>query len=80
MQPGGEDGIVLPSFEDGGVWEPIEVLCLIALASCIDNGRTLKAIYWDIRSAVKAEAQVTEAQVTKAKTKSEIVIWKSPFK
>lgn len=77
MQPGGEDGIVLPSFEDedGGVWEPIEVLCLIALASCIDNGRTLKAIYWDIRSAVKAEAQVT-----KTKTKSEIGIWKSPFK
>lgn len=75
MQPGGEDGIVLPSFEDGGVWEAIEVLCLIALTSCIDNGRTLKAIYWDIRSAVKAEAQVT-----KAKTKSEIVIWKSPFK
>ena len=66
MQPGGEDG---------GAWEAIEVLCLIALTSCIDNGRTLKAIYWDIRSAVK-----TEAEVTKAKTKSEIVIWKSPFK
>ncbi len=74
MQLGGEDGIVLPSFEDGA-WEAVEVLCLMALASCMNNGRTLKAIYSDIRSAVK-----TEAEVTKAKTKSEIVIWKSPFK
>ena len=75
MQPGGEDGIVLPSFEDGGAWEAVEVLCLIAIASWMDNGRTLKAIYWDIRSAVKAEAEVTNT-----KTKSEIVMWKSPFK
>jgi len=74
MQPGGEDGIVLPSFEEVGAWEA-EVLCLIALASWMDNGRTLKAIYWDIRNAVKAEAKVTNA-----KTKSEIVMWKSPFK
>ena len=75
MQPAGEDGILLPSFGDGGAWETVEVLCLIALASCINNGMALNALYWDIRSAVRADAAVT-----KTKTKSETVIPKSPFK
>lgn len=71
---GGEDRILLSSFEDEGAWEVGEVLCLMALASCINNGRALNALYWDIRSAGRAEAEVT-----KIKTKSKTVIPKSPF-
>jgi hypothetical protein len=42
MQPSGKGGIiVLPSFEDGGE----EVLCLIAFASSMGNGRTLNAVF-----------------------------------
>ena len=41
---GGEDRILLSSFEDEGAWEVVEVLCLMALASCINNGRALNAL------------------------------------
>ena len=61
---GREDGIVLPLFEDGpwgGGAE--EVLCMIAFVSCIDNGSTLNAIYWDIRNAVRTNTEVLKAKI-----------------
>ena len=65
---GGEDGIVLPSFE-AGVWEG-EVMCLMALASCMGVGSTLNALGMMIIG--------TKAQVMK--TKTGIVVQKSLFK
>ena len=73
MQPSGElvlgwwgeggDGIfVLPSFEDGGE----EVLCLIAFASSMGNGMTLKAVFWNMKS------ERAKASVTKTKTYTDI--------
>ena len=36
----------------------VDVLCLIAFASCMKNGITLKAIFWDMKSVI-AKPKVT---------------------
>lgn len=57
-----KDGIVLSSFDAG--WEESrgKDLCLMAFAPCIREVSILDAIYRDIRSAVRANEEVTRAK------------------
>ena len=41
------------------------VLCLIASASCMDDGSTLSGIYWDIRAALSDKERITKAKTTR---------------
>jgi hypothetical protein len=54
----GEDNITLT--DDDQSKSDVAVLCLIAFASCMGNGRTLNAVYWNI---IKARAEETKSSI-----------------